>query len=76
MYAWISPRLCEQEYWKQSKQVKGLVRQYVQKMTGLSRAQVTRLIAAYLETGSVHQRPYRRHRFAQRYTSADVALLV
>jgi len=76
VYAWISRTLCEQEYWKHSKQVKGLVRQYVQKMTGLSRAQVTRLIAAYLKTGSVQQRPYRRHRFAQRYISADIGLLV
>jgi hypothetical protein len=76
VYAWISRTLCEQEYWTQNKQVKGLLRQYVQKMTGLSRAQVTRLIAAYVKTGSVQQRRYRRHRFAQRYTSADLALLV
>jgi transposase InsO family protein len=75
VYAWVSRTLCEQEYWKQSKQVKGLVRRYLQKMTGLSRAQVTRLIAAYVETGSVRECPYRRQRFTQRYSSADVALL-
>lgn len=75
VYGWVSRTLCEQEYWKQSKQVKGLVRQYVQKMTGLSRAQVTRLIAAYVETGTVQERRYRRHRFAQQYNSADVKLL-
>lgn len=45
VYVWISRTLCEQEYWKQSKPGKGLLRQYVHKMTGLSRAQVTRLIA-------------------------------
>lgn len=44
-------------------------------MTGLSRAQVTRLIAAYLEQGTVQQRAYRRHRFPTRYTGTDVALL-
>ncbi len=75
VYAWISQTLCEQEYWKQSKQVRGLVRQYLQKRSGLSRAQVTRLIAAYVETGSVQERPYRRHRFARQYSRADVSLL-
>ena len=75
VYAWISRTLCEQEYWTQNKQVKGVLRQYVQKMTGLSRAQVTRLIVTYVKTGSVQPQPYRRHRFAQRYTSADIALL-
>jgi transposase InsO family protein len=76
IYVWVSRTICEQEYWKQSKQGKGLVRRYVQKMTGLSRAQVTRLISVYAETGTVQERPYRRHRFAQRYSSADLVLLV
>ena len=75
VYNWISRTLCEQEYWKQSKAAKGVLRQYLQKMTGLSRAQVTRLIAAYVETGTVQERSYRRYRFAKRYTSADVARL-
>ena len=75
VYAWISGTLCEQEYWKQSKQSKGLLRRYIQKVTGLSRAQVTRLIATYVATGTVVERYYRRHRFAQRYSRADVALL-
>ncbi|MFZ0590176.1 MAG: hypothetical protein WAM39_06820 [Bryobacteraceae bacterium] len=44
-------------------------------MTGLSRAQMTRLITAYVETGAVEARRYRRHRFAQHYSSADVARL-
>ena len=44
-------------------------------MTGLSRAQVTRLIAVYRTTGTVQERDYRRHWFAQRYTAGDIALL-
>lgn len=75
VYSWISRALCEQEYWKQSKRAKGLVRRYLQKMTGLSRAQVTRLIAVYKASGTVKKGTYRRHRFAQRYTSADIVLL-
>ena len=76
VYAWISRTLCEQEYWKQAKGTKGLLRGYVQKMTGLSRSQVTRLIAAYLATGTVRERSYRRQRFAKRYTASDIALFV
>jgi transposase len=44
-------------------------------MTGLSRAQVTRLIARYRKSGSLQPAPYRRHRFPQRYTRADLELL-
>ena len=44
-------------------------------MTGLSRAQVTRLIARYRANGELQPAPYRRHRFPQRYTRADIELL-
>jgi len=44
-------------------------------MTGLSRAQVTRLIASYAETGHVKAAPQQRRKFAARYTKADVELL-
>ena len=44
-------------------------------MTGLSRAQVMRLIARYRKTGSLQSAPYRRHHFPQRYTRADIELL-
>jgi hypothetical protein len=44
-------------------------------MTGLSRAQVTRLIAGYAGTGHVEAVPYRCRKFAKRYTKADVELL-
>ena len=44
-------------------------------MTGLSRAQVTRLIAGYQRTGRVTAVPYQRSRFPTVYTVADVALL-
>ena len=50
---------------------KGLVR----RMTGLNRAQVTRLIAGCHRTGLVKAVAYQRARFAKRYTAADVRLL-
>ncbi len=55
--------------------VKGMLRRYIGKMTGLSRAQVTRLIGRYQEGGAVRERNYRRNRFSNRYTAADIELL-
>jgi hypothetical protein len=75
VYQWITQTLCQQEYRKQNRRVKGMLRRYIIKMTGLSRAQVTRLIGRYREAGSVGERHYRRNRFASRYTSADIELL-
>jgi transposase InsO family protein len=75
VYNWVTGALCQQEYWKQSRDVKGLLRRYLGKMTGLSRAQVTRLIGRYRADGAVRERNYRRNRFASRYTPADIELL-
>jgi hypothetical protein len=58
----------EQQYHVQGKADKGLLRLCVAKMTGLSRAQVTRLIGQYLSTGKIEERGYRRHRFPSLYT--------
>src|SRR5258708_35626276 len=44
-------------------------------MTGLSRAQITRLVTMYREGEEVKPRPYRRRRFAARYTREDIELL-
>jgi transposase len=75
IYHWIEQVLGRQEYHQQSRPARGLLRNYVVKMTGLSRAQVTRLIARYRKSGSLQPAPYRRHRFPQRYTRADIELL-
>jgi hypothetical protein len=75
IYSWIEQVLCRQEYRQQSRPARGLLRSYVVKMTGRSRAQVTRLIARYRKSGSPQPVPYRRHRFPRRYTRADIELL-
>jgi transposase InsO family protein len=75
VYGWIERVLCQQQYARQGKAARGLLRRYIEKMTGMSRAQVTRLIGRYRASGRVGCRVYRRHRFAQRYTLADVQLL-
>src|SRR5260370_21834000 len=63
VYDWITRLLREHGYRKQSKAARGLLRRYVVKMTGRSRAQVTRLIGRYLEHSEVKEVSYRRHRF-------------
>lgn len=75
VYGWVERVLVRYEYGCQGKAAKGLLRRWIGKMTGLSRAQLTRLIGAYLETGRVRAAEYKRHRFATRYTKADVDLL-
>ena len=74
-YDWVTGALVEHEYNGQRREAKGVLRQYIGKMTGLSRAQVTRLIGRYQESGMVQERGYRRNRFARRYTPADIEQL-
>jgi hypothetical protein len=68
VYGWVVKALVQYEYTVLGKAGKGLERRYVEKMTGLSRAQVTRLIASYRETGLVKAAQYARVRLATRYT--------
>jgi transposase InsO family protein len=75
IYGWVEQVLRQQQYPKQSRKARGLLRRYLEKMTGLSRAQVTRLIARYRAHGELQPSHYRRHRFPQRYTRADIDLL-
>jgi transposase InsO family protein len=75
VYRWIEQVLCQQRYHQLGRPARGLVRRYLEKMTGRSRAQVTRLIARYRQRGKIEVVPYRRHRFPQRYTRADIELL-
>lgn len=75
LYEWVGRTLVEQEYGGLGREAKGLVRRYVAKLTGLSRAQVTRLIGQYKQSGQVRAKNYRRHRFSTRYRSQDIALL-
>lgn len=75
LYEWVERTLVQQEYQGLTRQNKGLVRRYLGKMTGLGRAQVTRLIGQYRQRGQVRAKAYRRHRFAARYGAPDIALL-
>jgi hypothetical protein len=75
IYAWTEQTLVRHEYAGLSRAEKGVLRQYLARMTGLSRAQMTRLITSYAETGHVKAVTYQRSKFASVYTKADVELL-
>jgi transposase InsO family protein len=75
LYEWVSQTLRQQDYGHLKRQGKGLVRRYLAKMTGLSRAQAARLIRCYQRGDTVQPRVYRRHRFPARYTPADIERL-
>jgi len=75
LYGWLERVLVEHEYAQQGKAARGLLRRYLAKMSGLSRAQVTRLIARYTASGRVRVTVYRRRRFPPLYTRADIELL-
>ena len=75
LYTWVDRTLRQQDYGRLKREAKGVVRRYLAKMTGMSRAQVTRLIGCHQQGGAVKPQPYRRHRFSQRYTQTDIELL-
>ncbi len=75
VYVWLEQLLLQQEYCQQGKAARGLIRRYIEKMTGMSRAQVTRLIGRYAASGRVQPTVYRRRRFPERYTRAGIELL-
>ena len=76
-YEFIRRTLVQFDYAALGKTDKGAVKAYLAKMTGLSRAQLTRLMAQHRCTGRIRDRrsagPSRP--FARRYTAADIRLL-
>lgn len=74
VYRWVNSTLRQHDYERLGRGAKGLLHRFIEKMTGYSRAQTTRLIEQYRE-GEVKLKPYRRNRFAARFTRADIGLL-
>jgi transposase InsO family protein len=74
-YTWIEEVMKRFRYPKLHKEGKGLIKSYLLKVTGYSRAQLTRLIRLYQESGKIQPAKYQRHRFPQKYSAEDVALL-
>ena len=75
IYDFLRRVLETQEYPRLSKGQKGIVRRFLLRLTGLSRAQLTRLVRQWVRRGCIQVQPVRRHRFPGRYTRQDIALL-
>ena len=75
-YDFVTRTLRRLNYAGLSKADKGVVRRFVAKVTGLSRAQSTRLIGQSRNTGHIRDRRCGATRpFERRYTAADIRLL-
>ena len=74
-YYWIEETLRRFHYVILSKKEKGLIRRYLMKITGYSRAQLARQIAQYRKTGQVRIKEYERNKFKKKYTPQDIQLL-
>lgn len=75
VYEFIERVLKSQKYRRLGRGQKGVVRRFLVKMTGLSRAQLTRWIGRWMKTRLVKRKPASRPSFPRRYTAADIALL-
>ncbi|MGA3372620.1 MAG: hypothetical protein ABSC48_12750 [Terracidiphilus sp.] len=76
IYGWVERLLCHPEYPLQGRRSKGIPRAYVEHMTGLSRAQSTRLIGGYVRLGRAAAKPSGRPpRYQRHYSPADIELL-
>jgi hypothetical protein len=74
-YQWIEETLKRFDYLYLGKKEKGLIKKYIEKVTGYSRPQVTRQVREYRETGRVRVKEYERNKFERKYTSKDIQLL-
>ena len=75
-YSWIESVLKRFDYFKLGRKGKGLLKAYLQRLSGLSRAQLTRLVSRKFLKGEIRPLHERRNRFATKYTKADKELLV
>lgn len=75
-YEWLASTLKRLNYDGLAKKDKRLVRDYLQKVTHYSRAQLTRLIAVYRKERCLVRKPALRHSFSSYYTREDILLLV
>src|SRR5258706_3737943 len=70
-YEWIKQVFNRFSFRKLKKGERGKVRAYVQKVTGYSTSQLSRLVTKYL-TGKLRIVAYQRHVFSTYYSPADI----
>jgi hypothetical protein len=74
-YTWINKILDRFKYYALSKKDKGFVRKYIMRITGLSKAQITRLIDTKLKEGHIKTSMSGKRGFRTIYGSAEKELL-
>ncbi|MDE2509637.1 MAG: DDE-type integrase/transposase/recombinase [Elusimicrobia bacterium] len=74
-YAWIESVLERFSYFKLDRGEKGTVKAYLSRLSGISRAQMTRLIAKCLLEGAIRPSKAPRRRFPTIYMDGDKVLL-
>jgi len=72
---WLEDTLRHYKYKKLSREQKGLLRDYMLKMTGISSSQLTKLIKRYQTEATLEPKEYKRNKFISFYTLDDIALL-
>lgn len=74
-YRWLTAELAKFRYLTLSRQDRGVVLQYLMKVSCYSRQQITRLIQQYRNTGTLKRCQRTVAGFRQRYTREDIHLL-
>jgi hypothetical protein len=74
-YAWTEHTLRRFHYRRLGKAERGLVRRFIERVSGLSRAQLTRLVAQYRRSGRIRRAQRTQRPFRTRYTDQDIRAL-
>ena len=75
LYRLLVRVLKNQRYAELGREQRGIVRRFLAKLTGRSRAQITRLIGQWMEARTIEAKRPARRRFPSRYTDEDAKLL-
>lgn len=74
-YEWVRRTLVRFRYLTLGRRDRGVVLRYLHRVSGYSRAQVTRLVKQYRETGEIERYHCTTNGFSVKYTREDVSLL-
>jgi predicted DNA-binding transcriptional regulator AlpA len=75
-YQWLENTLTRFRYFNLKKKDKGIVKEYLLRLTGFSPSQIGKLIRKKKRTGKVFWSSTKRNSFPTLYTPKDIALLV
>jgi len=74
-YDWVRRTLVRFQYLSLRRAERGLLLKYLSRVSGFSRAQITRLVEQYRETGKIERHYCTANGFARKYTLEDIRLL-